>query len=250
MSLNILCVDFQNDFCTEGGVGYQPRDCHSFIHNELIEELRKRNYKITEIISDYRLPVANHKRELCIPGEWGYESQIPKDVKHSESWIKCRHNPIWIRENGGIADQVPGAGYPEAERFSQWLDKQFGKPGTQNKIILIGLVLDCCVMCTGQELSFRGYDVRYLVESVDCFSGSFDEKQRLLRQYETYGCLITAFMGNEELALLIAGNIFYFFSAIVLAYALKDNRGFCKYLCPITVKEVHLRLIGRYRQHS
>jgi polyferredoxin len=40
---------------------------------------------------------------------------------------------------------------------------------------------------------------------------------------------------NEELRLLIVGNIFYYFSAIILAYALKDNRAFCKYLCPITV---------------
>ena len=30
MDLNILSVDFQNEFCTEGGLAYQPRDCHSF----------------------------------------------------------------------------------------------------------------------------------------------------------------------------------------------------------------------------
>jgi len=34
---------------------------------------------------------------------------------------------------------------------------------------------------------------------------------------------------------LIAGNVIYFGSGIILAFVLKDNRAFCKYLCPITV---------------
>jgi ferredoxin-type protein NapH len=42
-------------------------------------------------------------------------------------------------------------------------------------------------------------------------------------------------MGNSELVLLASGNMFYYTSAIILAFALKDNRAFCKYLCPITV---------------
>ena len=33
---------------------------------------------------------------------------------------------------------------------------------------------------------------------------------------------------------LIVGNTFYFGSGIILAFILKDNRAFCKYLCPIT----------------
>ncbi|MCG3260286.1 MAG: 4Fe-4S binding protein, partial [Candidatus Heimdallarchaeota archaeon] len=33
----------------------------------------------------------------------------------------------------------------------------------------------------------------------------------------------------------LIGNILYFGSGIILAYVLKDNRAFCKYLCPITV---------------
>ncbi len=40
--------------------------------------------------------------------------------------------------------------------------------------------------------------------------------------------------GMEALAWLGAGNVIYFTSAIALAYMLKDNRAFCKYLCPIT----------------
>lgn len=35
--------------------------------------------------------------------------------------------------------------------------------------------------------------------------------------------------------LFIAGNVFYYASGIILAYVFKDNRAFCKYLCPVTV---------------
>ena len=34
---------------------------------------------------------------------------------------------------------------------------------------------------------------------------------------------------------LLAGNLLYYASAISMAYLLKDNRAFCKYLCPIPV---------------
>jgi len=40
--------------------------------------------------------------------------------------------------------------------------------------------------------------------------------------------------GKTELIWFITGNAIYFTSGIVLAFALKDNRAFCKYLCPIT----------------
>ena len=42
-------------------------------------------------------------------------------------------------------------------------------------------------------------------------------------------------MGQADLVWLVFGNSIYFGSAIILAFALKDNRAFCKYLCPITV---------------
>lgn len=37
-----------------------------------------------------------------------------------------------------------------------------------------------------------------------------------------------------ELYWLIWGNALYYTVAIILAFALKDNRAFCKYVCPIT----------------
>ena len=33
----------------------------------------------------------------------------------------------------------------------------------------------------------------------------------------------------------VVGNVIYYISGIALAYRLKDNRAFCKYVCPITV---------------
>jgi polyferredoxin len=38
----------------------------------------------------------------------------------------------------------------------------------------------------------------------------------------------------NELYWLAIGNVLYFALAIALAFALKDNRAFCKYVCPIT----------------
>ncbi len=34
---------------------------------------------------------------------------------------------------------------------------------------------------------------------------------------------------------MIAGNIAYYGVGIILAFVFKDNRAFCKYICPITV---------------
>jgi NAD-dependent dihydropyrimidine dehydrogenase PreA subunit len=41
--------------------------------------------------------------------------------------------------------------------------------------------------------------------------------------------------GMAPLWWLLAGNLLYYAAGIPLAYALKDNRAFCKYLCPIPV---------------
>lgn len=41
--------------------------------------------------------------------------------------------------------------------------------------------------------------------------------------------------GQIAITWFIIGNLFYYAAGIILAYALKDNRAFCKYLCPITV---------------
>ena len=50
--------------------------------------------------------------------------------------------------------------------------------------------------------------------------------------------LFLAQVGNIEKIMFIAfiiGNIIYYVVGITLAFAFKDNRAFCKYVCPITV---------------
>ena len=50
--------------------------------------------------------------------------------------------------------------------------------------------------------------------------------------------LFLAGVGNMERVmfwLFICDNVLYYVSGIVLAYVCKDNRAFCKYLCPVTV---------------
>lgn len=41
--------------------------------------------------------------------------------------------------------------------------------------------------------------------------------------------------GAAAVAWFIAGNLLYYAAGIGLAYGLKDNRAFCKYLCPVAV---------------
>jgi ferredoxin-type protein NapH len=50
--------------------------------------------------------------------------------------------------------------------------------------------------------------------------------------------LFLAHVGNIERIMFwafIAGNVAYYLVGIALAFAFKDNRAFCKYVCPITV---------------
>lgn len=50
--------------------------------------------------------------------------------------------------------------------------------------------------------------------------------------------LFLAHVGNIEKIMFwsfIIGNIIYYALGIILAFAFKDNRAFCKYICPITV---------------
>jgi len=42
-------------------------------------------------------------------------------------------------------------------------------------------------------------------------------------------------MGQAALVWYTAGNLLYYAVGIVLAYVLKDNRAFCKYVCPVSI---------------
>lgn len=50
--------------------------------------------------------------------------------------------------------------------------------------------------------------------------------------------LFLSHTGNMERIMFIAfivGNILYYAVGIILAFVCKDNRAFCKYICPVTV---------------
>lgn len=180
MNQKVVSIDFQKDFTAKGGICYKPRRSIDFIKNTLAPFLEKHNLKIAEIISDYRQPRPGDSGDCCRPGEWGYESEIPEAVKDRDKWIKCMNSPIWVRDNIGDPQKEPGLPYQDPKKFSEWIEREIGTPD-KTEILLIGLTLDCCVLCAAQEFAFRGYKVRILKEAVDAHSGSSDEKEILCK---------------------------------------------------------------------
>lgn len=49
--------------------------------------------------------------------------------------------------------------------------------------------------------------------------------------------------GTTAVTWFIVGNLAYYAIGIILAYALKDNRAFCKYICPVSVP---LKITSRF----
>jgi hypothetical protein len=179
--VKIISVDLQREFAKPGGKWFQPRPCVAFIENELLPHLMVLGLKVAEIVSDYRLPRPNEQEAYCIPGQSGFQSIIPDTLKDRSVWIKAMNSPVWVRENAGYEDKPPGAPYPDPQSFTNWLCNMIGPPHNCPEVLLIGLTLDCCVLCTAQELYYRGYTVRYLVEGVDTYLGTQEEKDNLLR---------------------------------------------------------------------
>ena len=180
MKTKIVSIDFQKDFTAEGGICYKPRPSVDFVKSTLVPYLEKKNLKIAEIISDYRQPRPGDRGDCCHPGEWGYVSEIPKSAKENDIWLKCMNSPIWVRDNIGDPTKQPGLPYQDPKKFSEWIEKVIGKP-EDTEVVLVGLTLDCCVLCTAQEFSFRGYKVKILKEAVDAYSGEETEKESLCK---------------------------------------------------------------------
>lgn len=170
MKYSIISIDLQNDFYSPKGKWFNNRPCQEFIKNELIPFLKINDIKIAEIISDYRLPRPNEYEDYCIPGEWGYLSVIDESVKAGKIWIKAMNSPEWIREHGGEVQKKPGTPYQDPTAFSKWLKETIGDPEQSGEVVLVGLTMDCCVLCTAQQLYFRGYKVRILKEGTDVYS--------------------------------------------------------------------------------
>ncbi len=173
-----IAVDIQNDFVSEGGKFYTPKPSIEFLRQTLFPFLRKRNIKVNEIISDYRQPRPGDQGDCCYPGEWGYKSLIPDDLKRSV-WVKCMNSPVWIRENIGRADTEPGLPYPDFDNFGKWLQKNIGKPEEVTPVVF-GFTIDCCVLSVLQELSWRGYYPLVLKDGVDHASGKIEDRNKVL----------------------------------------------------------------------
>lgn len=177
--LLFLAVDLQNEFCVEGGALYRPRPCVPFINDTFLPFVRKHGYTIAEIISDYRTTAPRTDTSMCVPGQWGYQSLIPTDLKHPCVWVKAEPSPAWTRAGAGQVEQLPGVPYPAPDAFSAWLAATVGAPTAAQDIILVGLMLEICVLSTLQELKYRGYRVKVLVEGVDTYAGTVEQKHLL-----------------------------------------------------------------------
>lgn len=194
--IRFVVVDFQKEFTQSEGKCYMPRPSVDFVKNTFVPWCVEKKIKVAEIISDYRQPRPGDTSDCCYPGTSGYESEIPDQIKErgrfgTTPWIKCMNSPIWIREGKGEPDVSPGLPYQAPEHFDAWLKYNLEMSGVPNSlgivlparpeiIVLLGLTLDCCVLCVAQELAFRGYKVRILAEATDTESGNPNEKKYLL----------------------------------------------------------------------
>lgn len=177
MALKFLAVDLQNEFAVAGGLLYRPRPCIPFIQATLLPFVRAERYTIAEIISDYRATPPAPGPSSCVPGTWSYQSLLPDDLKHPQVWVKAEPSPVWIRAQGGVAAALPGAPYPDPQAFDAWLHTVIGPPTPTDEIVIMGLMLEICVLATLQELHYRGYNAKLLLDGVDTYSGSPVQKR-------------------------------------------------------------------------
>jgi len=176
----IICIDLQNDFASDGGICYRRRPSVDFLAKEFFPYIRSRDITISEIISDYRQPRPGDERDCCRPGEWGYESLLPGNLRKGSQWVKSMNSPIWTRSGVGNADARPGEPFQDPEGFGNWLKEHVGSREEVRAVGLIGLTADCCVLSAAQELRWRGFDVLVISEGTDVRSGDETEKEWFL----------------------------------------------------------------------
>ena len=200
IDFDLICVDYQYDFANENGVNFNKGKSVNFIKSTIIPELISKNIKALEIISDYRLPRGKSKNESCVPGTKGFESLLPSEAKKGTPWIKCMHNPLWVRENIGDMSKQPGKPYQDPLAFNNWIDKNIH----QKKVVLFGLTAECCVTQLASELYFRGYDVYCIYEAIDPMNERLNFKDEIL--YHSTLTLYAKIIHFDEFTKMIGGN--------------------------------------------
>ena len=163
MNVDLISVDFQSDFAEESGANFIKGKSISFIKTVLIPYLKENNIKVSEVISDYRLPRGKSNNESCVPGTRGFASLIPNELRKGVPWIKCMHNPLWTRENIGIPQAIVGNIFQDPTTFNQWISQQI----QCKDVVLFGLTAECCVLQLASELYFRGFNVYVIYEATD-----------------------------------------------------------------------------------
>ena len=162
-----IAVDFQKDFTETNGLCYVDGSSIDFVKHELTAFLLEKNIKAHEIISDYRLPRLSRKISSCDPNTEGFVSELSDEIKYTDPWIKCMHNPLWTRDNIGLKDKEPGIPYQDPVKFDLWLKNHIGFSNDNKEIVIFGLTMEVCVLALAQELYFRGYKVNVLYEATD-----------------------------------------------------------------------------------
>lgn len=176
-----ISVDYQVEFADPRGKFFCLGNSVSFINTILIPFLKENHIKINEIVSDYRQPRPTKSGNYCDPNDIGYMSLIPEEIKKSV-WVKAMHNPIWIRNNGGIKNASPGYPYPDPEGFTNWILGSIGKPSEDLEVILFGETMEVCVTSLAQELYHRGYRVNILYEATDPMNERLDLKDLMTKR--------------------------------------------------------------------
>jgi len=180
MRYEFIVVDIQNDFATEGGKFYTHKPSITFLKKNIFPYLEEKKIRINEIVSDYRQPRPGDYGEGCIPGEWGYESIMPKDLQKS-LWVKCMNSPIWIRKNIGNKNKKPGIPFADSKAFGKWIKKNIGTIEETTPVIF-GLTIDCCVLSTVQEFRWRGFKPIIIREAVDTSNGIIEDRDIVLEK--------------------------------------------------------------------
>ena len=180
MRHEFIAVDIQNEFASKGGKFYSYKPSVEFLQKSLFPFFNKYKIKLNEVVSDYRQPRRGDSGDGCYPGDWGYESLIPKELVKA-TWVKSMNSPIWIREGGGDSGKVPGEPYPDSKKFGEWLNTNLGGPDDVIPVVF-GLTIDCCVLSMIQELKWRGYKPLVLKEAVDHASGKIEDRDIVLEK--------------------------------------------------------------------